>query len=398
MREAAANLAVPQRDLMVRAFNTHFGQMPALFRAPGRVNLIGEHTDYNEGFVMPAAINYYTWVAAAASTDEVLHVFSQQFQETVHLPLDRLKGPPSGHWSDYVRGMAAVLLAAGVPVRGTNLLIDGQVPLGAGLSSSASLELSVGLALLSVARFELPRLELVKLCQMAEHRYAGTLCGLMDQFIAGFGHAGNAVVLDCRSLNYELVPIATEVRLVLCNSMVKHQLASGEYNARRKECAQAVEVLHSIAPQVCALRDVSEAMLQASSSRLSDVVYRRALHVVTENERVLRAAEAIRAKRLHDFGALMYESHRSLRDNFEVSCAELDLLVELARKQPGVYGARMTGGGFGGCTVNLVAAEAVESFCESMKHDYQQATNLLPDVFVCVPAAGAEAVKAEALG
>ncbi len=382
-------------DSLLSRFRKRYGATPEVYRAPGRVNLIGEHTDYNDGFVMPAALDYFTWVAASPRPDRTLHVRSEQYGEQIEIGLDELEGPPRGHWSDYVRGMAAVLQSAGLKLRGTNLLIDGEVPVGAGLSSSAALELSTGLALLGIAEIDLPRLELVRFAQRAENQYAGAMCGIMDQFISGFGQKNNAILLDCRSLEYSLLPIPAEVRLVLCNSMVKHAVAVGEYNARRAECASAVKVLQKASPDVRALRDVSTAMLEAHRHDLPDVVYRRARHVVTEDERVLQSAIALRKNRLEDFGALMFESHQSMRDDFEISCRELDLLVELARSRPGLVGARMTGGGFGGCTVNLVRADAVEGFRDSMIEAYERETGRKPDVFVCAPAEGAGRVKVE---
>ena len=392
---AAANSISAKVEGLRGRFHELYRQTPTIYRAPGRVNLIGEHTDYNDGFVMPAAIDFYTWVAASPREDGVLHVWSQQYKEQIEIPLDQIEGPSRGHWSDYVRGMAGVLRSSGKKLRGANLLIDGEVPVGAGLSSSAALELSTGLALLGASGLDLPRLDLVKLSQRAENQYAGAMCGIMDQFIAGFGRAGNAILLDCRSLEYSLLPIPEQVRLVICNSMVKHDLATGEYNARRAECAEAVRVLQKDYPEVRALRDVTLEMLQAQRDRLSDVVYRRARHVITEDDRVVRSAVALRSGDLDEFGKLMFASHRSLRDDYEVSCKELDDLVELASRSEGLIGARMTGGGFGGCTINLVQTDAVESFSKKIAKGYERETGRKPDVFVCSPAEGAGPVKVE---
>jgi galactokinase len=389
MAQVSADVSSEMFDSLKTRFIQRYAEIPLVFRAPGRVNLIGEHTDYNDGFVMPAAIDYYTWVAASPRKDRVLSVWSEQLRESIEISLDATEGPPRKHWSDYIRGMAGVLQGAGHCLRGTNLFIDGRVPLGAGLSSSAALELSVGLALAAIAEIGLPRLELVKLSQQAEHNYAGAMCGIMDQFIAGFGRAGNAILLDCRSLEYTFLPIADQVRLVLCNSMVKHDHAAGGYNARRSECAAAVRILQNSFPSIQALRDVSLPMLEAHRAEFSDVIYRRAHHVVTENERVLRAGRALQANRREELGRLMFESHNSLRDDFEVSCREVDLLVELAAKHEGLIGARMTGGGFGGCTVNLVRAGAVDSFRHDLATAYEASTGRKPDVFICSPAEGA---------
>jgi galactokinase len=270
-------------------------------------------------------------------------------------------------------------------------MIHGQVPMGAGLSSSASLEVAIGLALLSASHAEVPQLDLVKACQRAEHEYVGTRCGIMDQFIAVFGRAGHALMLDCRTLEYQTLAIPSDARLVICNSMVKHELASGEYNRRRADCEAGVKIFHDGLPQVRALRDVSVADLEKHRSELPDEIFRRCRHVVTENRRVLDAAEALRSSDLGRFGQLMYESHRSLRDDYEVSCEELDLLVEIASSCEGVYGSRMTGGGFGGCTITLVQAAVVESFREKIAKSYTAKTGLVPDVYVCSAAQGAGA-------
>jgi galactokinase len=370
-------------------FQNLYGERPRIFRAPGRVNLIGEHTDYNDGYVMPAAIEFYTWVGAARRRDRCLHVHSEHFAETVELSLDALAGPPRKRWADYVRGVAAVLQAAGYPLVGANLAIHGQVPLGAGLSSSASLEVAVALALASVAEVALPPLEMAKLCQRAEHEYAGTRCGIMDQFIATFGRAGHALMLDCRSLRYESLPIPVDVRLVICNTMVRHELAAGEYNLRRADCEAGVRMLQPSMPAIGALRDVTSADLERHKDVLPQQVYRRCRHVVTENQRVLAASKALQAGDSAGLGRLMYESHASLRDDYEVSCRELDLLVGLASKCEGTYGGRMTGGGFGGCTINLVRADAVIPFQARVTEGYTKATGRFPAVYVCSAAQGA---------
>ena len=376
-------------ELLTDEFQRSYHTPPMIFRAPGRVNLIGEHTDYNDGFVMPAAIGFYTWIAASARPDRSLHVRSAEFQETVDLSLDSLAGPPRKHWSDFVRGVAAVLESRGVHLSGANLIIQGQVPMGAGLSSSASLEVATGLALLATSQAEVPQLELVKICQRAEHEYVGTRCGIMDQFIAVFASSGHALMIDCRSLDYQSLSIPDDARLVICNSMVKHELASGEYNRRRAECEAGVKVFRKSSPAVQALRDVTLADLENHHAQLTEVVYRRCRHVISENQRVLDAAEALRASDLNLFGQRMYESHRSLQQDYEVSCPELDLLVEIASSCQGVYGSRMTGGGFGGCTITLVRANSVEAFHQKTTQAYKAKTGITPDLYVCSAAQGA---------
>lgn len=381
-------------DLLLALFRDLFGELSCkrarIFRAPGRVNLIGEHTDHNDGFVMPAAIKFYTWIAAATREDRVLEVYSDHFDEKINLSLDALGGPPRRHWSDFIRGVAAVLEDAGYKLSGSNLVIHGEVPLGAGLSSSASLEVGTALALTSLSGIDVSRLELVKLCQKAEHEYVGTLCGIMDQFIASFGAAGHALMLDCRSLEYQLLPIPQDVRLVVCNSMVRHELASGEYNRRRADCEAGVKLLHPHLPGIRTLRDVEVADLEAYKYVLPTTVYRRCRHVVTENRRVLEAAKALQSNDADRIGYLMYQSHASLRNDYEVSCKELDLLVDLASSSGGVYGARMTGGGFGGCTVNLIRADCLAPFKTHVAQAYREATGTSPDIYVCEPAQGAE--------
>jgi galactokinase len=378
-------------DLVAARFREMFGSDARIFRAPGRVNVIGEHTDYNDGFVMPAALQFYTWVAAAKREDRVIEAYSDHFDEKISLSLDGLDGPPRKHWSDFIRGVAAVLQKAGYTLAGANLVIHGEVSLGAGLSSSASVEVATALALSSTSGVDVPRMELVRLCQKAEHEFVGTRCGIMDQFVAVHGTAGHALMLDCRSLEYQLLPLPQDVRLVVCNSMVRHELASGEYNRRRADCEGGVKLLQPHVPGIRALRDVSVADLEAWERALPATVYRRCRHAVTENQRVVEAAEALRASDPERFGQLMYESHASLRDDYQVSCRELDLLVELAASSPGVYGARMTGGGFGGCTVNLLRADACDSFKEHISRAYREATGIIPEIYICEPGQGAQA-------
>ena len=380
-------------DLKQR-FTSRFGAEPQLFRAPGRVNLIGEHTDYNDGFVMPSAIDMYTWVALSQRQDRRLVMASENFSEELQFNLDDPNPLPQKHWSDYPLGVAVILEKTGYRLKGACLLICGEVPLGSGLSSSAAIEVATALALLSNSGIEIDRVALAKICQRAENEFVGMRCGIMDQFISLYGHAGQALMLDCRSLDYRLLPLPEEVRLVICNTMVKHELASGEYNKRRADCEAAVRHLSRSLPSVKALRDVTSQELDQYGKGLDGSVLRRARHVVSEDERVQRAAGALASGDLGLFGQLMEQSHRSLRSDFEVSCAELDTMVELARKIEGVYGARMTGGGFGGCTINLVKASQVDRFKDIVARGYQQATGLTPQIFVSLAAEGGGSVRA----
>ena len=363
------------------------------FRAPGRVNLIGEHTDYNDGFVMPAALDFSTWAKVSPRVDRKLQIFSENFGEEVEVDLDDRQLSARGHWSDYPIGVAVELGRAGHLVRGARLEIRGEVPIGSGLSSSASIEVATACALVANAGLETDRRELALLCRRAENEFVGARVGIMDQFISLFGQEQKALLLDCRSLEFRLLPLPDNVRLIICNTMVKHELASSAYNERRAQCEAGVKYLVRFFPQVRALRDVSEEQLEQHRSGLTDVVYRRCRHVITENARVLSAAEALERGDLDRFGELMRESHLSLRDDYEVSCAELDLMVQLARQVAGVYGARMTGGGFGGCTVNLVRDEQVDEFRLSVAREYVRVTNLEPEIYICSAANGAEEVS-----
>jgi galactokinase len=375
------------------AFNHLYGTQPRIYRAPGRVNLIGEHTDYNEGFVMPMAINFSTYVAMTRRDDRILRIHSDKFKEDVSMDLAQVRARGSKHWSDYPFGVAIKLQESGRAISGANVLVHGEVPLGSGLSSSAAIEVSTGLGLLDISGEKIDRLQLARACQKAENEFVGVRSGLMDQFIACFGKTGHAVMLDCRSLESQALPLPDDVTVVVCNTMVKHELASSEYNARREQCEAGVHMLSRYLPHVNSLRDVTVAEVEKFKPQLGEVVYKRCLHVTTENDRVREAANALQQRDLETFGRLMYESHRSLRDNYEVSCRELDVMVELARAIDGVFGARMTGGGFGGCTINLIAASAVDEFTRAIRTGYAQATGRDPEVFVCTPADGAERVQ-----
>jgi galactokinase len=278
----------------------------------------------------------------------------------------------------------------GYKLRGAQMTVRGDVPLGSGLSSSASFEVAVAYALAAHSELSIDRVELAKLCRKAENEFVGARVGIMDQFASLFGEVNKAIMLDCRSLEYELLPLANDAELVICNTMVKHELASSAYNERRSQCEEGVRILSGLLPEVVALRDVTSAQLEEHRDALSVTVYRRCRHIVTENERVLAASEALKRSDLARFGELMNESHQSLRDDFEVSCEELDLMVELARSVAGVVGARMTGGGFGGCTVNLVSPLYVDDFKEIVADGYQKVTGIEPEIYVCNAVKGAE--------
>lgn len=381
------------RNNLAAVFSEKFGGTPRVFRAPGRVNLIGEHTDYNDGFALPAAIDRYTWVAVGPRNDSTLLVFSENLKQAAEINLHEKNPVAKNQWSDYVQGVAVMLQTSGIELRGANLLIHSNVPSGSGLSSSAALEVSVGRALLAVANREISPLELAELCQRAENDFVGARCGIMDQFAACFGRTGHAILLDCRSLEGTALALPANVSIVICNTMVKHEHSGGEYNTRRSQCEEGVRLLKKWNPHVTALRDVSLSELEAHRSDLPEVVYRRCRHVISENARVLDTVKALRDKNLAAIGALMAESHRSLRDDFEVSCRELDVMVDLGRKCKGIIGARMTGGGFGGCTINLVETAQVEAFRKSMSAGYTQATAKTTEIYVSSAGEGASEVS-----
>ncbi len=374
---APANLT----EAFLRVFGPAAGMR--IWRAPGRVNLIGEHTDYNLGFVLPMALELACYTAAAPRRDARLRVYSENFDDAREWSLDDLPSlSPSGDWSDYPLGVARELLAAGFPIRPMNLLISSTVPPGSGLSSSAALEVSVALALLDGRPMD--RLELARLCRRAENDFVGAPCGIMDQYVAVFGRAGAAICIDCRTLAHEAVNLPDGVAIFAVNSMVKHELGQSAYPRRVEECRTAAAALGAES-----LRDVSLDELERARQVLDPVIYRRACHVVSENRRVHDFVAACASADFEAMGRLLVASHRSLRDDYEVSCEELDYLVDAALSLPGVLGARMTGGGFGGCTVNLLRAEAASAFPLAISEAYRQRFGLTPQVYPCVPSAGA---------
>ncbi|HEX3187138.1 MAG TPA: galactokinase [Pyrinomonadaceae bacterium] len=363
------------------------------FRAPGRVNLIGEHTDYNAGFVMPAAINLSAYATITPREDRKLQIHSDNFADALEVDLDDPTIEARDHWSDYPVGVALTLEREGYRLRGGRLEIRSEVPMGSGLSSSAAVEVSTACALAANSGLVIDRKELALLCQRAENEFVGARVGIMDQFVALFGEEQRALMLDCRSLEYKLLPVPRSVRLVVCNTMVKHANASSAYNERRAQCEAGVEHFARRLPHVKTLRDVTLEDLEAYGHDLPEVIYRRCRHVISENARVLAAADALERHDLRRFGQLMAASHISLRDDYEVSSRELDVMVELADGVAGVYGARMTGGGFGGCTINLVDAEHVDNFTRIVAAGYERITSLKPEIYVCEASKGAEQIE-----
>ncbi len=373
----------------IRCFKSAFQQTPRIFRAPGRVNLIGEHTDYNDGFVMPAAVAFSTYVGICGRPDRKLLIRSSEFPGNFDFDLD-LPENRLGQWCDYVLGVARALQQRGCQLSGANILIHGEVPIGSGLSSSAALEVSSALALMSLNSVQLPLPEVAKLCRKAENEFVGARVGIMDQFVSCMGKAAHALLLDCRSLEYKFVPIPPGIRLVVCNTKVKHDLATGEYNKRREECEEGVRYFARWDPAVHALRDVSVKLLEQHLADLPSTIAKRCTHVVRENQRALDAARALTDGDLPEVGKLMRESHNSLRDFYEVSCRELDVMVDSAKGLPGFIGGRMTGGGFGGCTVNLVHEEQSQNFASQIAERYKKATGIDPQVYLCTAEDGAQ--------
>lgn len=382
----------------LRQFKTKFQELyqadPRIFSAPGRVNLIGEHTDYNEGFVLPFAIEHKTYVAVSAREDNRIKVFSQTIDESAEFSLEEDYTSVERNWTLYIRGIFRVLQQKDFDLRGANLLIDSEIPFGAGLSSSAALEIAVGSALNSVFNLQVELTDLAFIGQRVEHEFVGVKSGIMDQLASAFGRAGHAILIDCRSLEIKYVPLLLgDAAMVVCNSNVKHELASSEYNTRRAECERGVEILQSEMPEIKSLRDVEPEEFLKYEYKLPETVRKRCRHVITENARTLAAVSALKEGDLTELGNLMFASHASLRDDYEVSCAELDKLVEIARESQGVFGARMTGGGFGGCTINLVRRDRLEEFEENIVREYKTAFGFEPTVYMVEAADGARELE-----
>ena len=374
------------------AFETRFAHRPAIVvRAPGRVNLLGGHTDYNEGYVLPVAVDRAAWVAAAPLAAREARVRALDLGSDAIFPLDVI--PPSdGGWADYPRGVAWALQERGLKPVGMEAVLTSDVPVGAGLSSSAAVEVAFAYAWQQLSGFQLDRRDLALVCQRAENSYVGVNCGVMDQMTSALGIEGHALLLDCRTLEVEPVPLPAGVAIVVADTGVRRQLAASEYNVRRAQCEQAARLLSEHLPGIRALRDVSLNDLKRLRAHLPEVIYRRALHVVTGNIRVLHAAEALRRGDVVTVGALMKACHASLRDYYEVSSPELDRLAEAACEVEGCYGARLTGAGFGGCIVALVAVEAIPDFEAHVSAAYEAAFGRRPVVYACRSADGVKRV------
>lgn len=360
------------KDIVYHKFRSVFNAEPVIVRSPGRVNLIGEHTDYNEGFVLPAAINKEIYFAIAFNKTNKLRFHSNDMEESAEFDLNQISKSNIG-WANYLLGVVKQYQKANLEVKGFDLVFGGNIPIGAGLSSSAAVECGLAFAINHLHGFELERLKMVQMAQKAEHEFAGVMCGIMDQFASMLGKQDHAVKLDCRSLDYQYFPVdMKDYRIVLCDTQVKHSLATSEYNTRRNECETGVAILQQHYPKVQSLRDVTLTMLEQHQDEFDAVVYKRCKFVVSENTRVEEACQHLQNGEMEAFGQNMYASHEGLQHDYEVSCPELDFLVAEARNQSGVLGARMMGGGFGGCTINLVQLHEIDSFINKLQQTYQR--------------------------
>ncbi|MES2614566.1 MAG: galactokinase [Bdellovibrionota bacterium] len=369
---------------VVKKFQELYQTQPRIFCCPGRVNLIGEHTDYNEGYVLPMLINNATYLAIAPRQDNKINIYSFQETQSVTLNIEQPFIFKKNVWTNYVEGILRLLKSKNHAILGADVVVHSDIPLGAGLSSSAAFEISVGYAFLSLAgSTNIDRVELALLGQKAEHEFVGTKCGIMDQLVCATGKENHALFIDCKTLATENVPFASdEYSIVVCNSMVKHALATSEYNTRRAECEKGIELLKEKMNSIQSLRNVTEDDFTKYSSHLPSVIKKRCAHVISENSRVLRAIAALKVGKMDEFGKLMIESHESLKNDYAVSCHELDILVEIALKLEGVLGARMTGGGFGGCVIALVKNEYIDTFKSNIAKLYSEKTSIQPDLFV----------------
>jgi galactokinase len=371
----------------------HFGAQPDVFAAPGRVNLIGEHTDYAEGFVMPAAIDFATLAGISPRADGKVVLYSENYGDERVYDAAALPAERSGHWSDYPLGVLAIFAAEGHTIPPFSLSLWGDVPLGSGLSSSAAVEVATAVAVESLLGIRYPGPVLARLCQRSENEFVGSACGIMDQFISANGAKDHALLLDCRDLSYKLAPIPQDVALVIANTMVSHAVTGGEYTSRRAQVEEAAAAIAKHRPVVRFLRDATPDDLVKWGREMSPEALKRARHVITENIRTVAAAEALMNNNMRELGRLMAEAHQSYSKDFEASCAEADTMVELAQNLPGLIGARLTGGGFGGCTVNLVKADLAPSFASSLAVRYAASTGITPQIHVCRASGGAHRIQ-----
>jgi galactokinase len=378
-----------------KKFRDLYGQEPIVVAAPGRVNLIGEHTDYNEGFVLPGAVDKRMYVAIASQPEPEITIYANHFEESFSFNPEHTLQPVSG-WMNYMLGVTHHIKAAGKTIGGAQVLIDGDIPVGAGMSSSAALCSAYGFALNELFNLGLSRMELAFIGQKTEHTFVGVKCGIMDQFASLHGKSGHVMKLDCRSLEYEYIPFDfPEHKIVLVNSMVTHSLAGSEYNVRRQQCEEGVSIIKKTYHDINSLRDVSIEMLQEHQHLISPVVYDRCWYVVTEKDRLLTGCDALQAGDLEAFGKLMIATHNGLSRQYAVSCTQLDFLAERAGYIEGVAGSRMMGGGFGGCTINIVQTEMVDTFKQQIQHAFEQLFQVTPEVYITQIEDGTHVVNSE---
>jgi galactokinase len=374
--------------------SARFHADPEIFAAPGRVNLIGEHTDYAEGFVMPAAIDFATLAGISPRSDGKVVIYSENYSKERVFDAAALPSKASQHWSDYPLGVLAILAGEGHTIPGLSLSLWGDVPLGSGLSSSAALEVATALAVTSLMDVTYPGPVLARLCQRVENEFVGASSGIMDQFISANGVKDHALLIDCRDLSFRLAPIPHSVTLVIANTMVKHAVTGGEYTSRRAEVEEAAAVIGRHCPEVRFLRDATMDNLASYGAEMSANALKRARHVISENLRTVAAANALICHDLTELGRLMAEAHQSYSQDFEASCEECDAMVELAQGLPGLIGARLTGGGFGGCTVNLVEADHAQAFAETLGERYAGRIGIVPQIHICHASGGASRLAA----
>jgi galactokinase len=369
---------------IVRTFKDRYGKEPLVVAAPGRVNLIGEHTDYNEGFVLPAAVDKKMFVALAPNGTSTVNVYASAYDQSYSFEVTRIEAVKETKWYSYLKGVIYLIQERNKNVEGVDVIIDGNVPVGAGMSSSAALSSGFAFGLNEVFQLGLTRMDIAHIAQKTEHIFLGVMVGIMDMFASLHGKAEHVIKLDCRSMEYEYIPFRfPDYKIVLVNTMVEHSLASSEYNVRRKQCEEGVAIMKKhLGENIKTLRDVPLKELEAHKDEMSGEVYRRCSYVLKENERLLRGCEMLKAGDLEGFGKLMYETHEGLSKDYNVSCKELDLLVEHAKTFKEVAGSRMMGGGFGGCTINLVQEECVERFTTFIKEKYKAAFNKDPEVYI----------------
>jgi galactokinase len=367
------------KSQVLDSFLSHFNTNPVLAFAPGRINLIGEHTDYQEGFVFPAAVKQGIWIGIQKNQSQSCRLFSLDFEQEYSFDLNFIS-PKKGHWATYVMGMCALLHQAGYPVKGFDMVIGGNIPVGSGLSSSAALSVGIGTAISGLFDFQIPKKNIALYSQKSEHLFAGVKCGIMDPYASAFGAEGKALLLDCRSNTHQEISVSLgDYSLILVNSKVKHSLADSAYNQRRESCEESTRILQSTFPDIETLRDIPISVINQVEAALPGLLFPKAKHVITECERVKEAAKALVSGDLDTFGHLLKESHISLSKAFEVSCPELDFLAETSWNLEGVLGSRMMGGGFGGCTINLVQNSVLDSFQEKNSLAYQEKFGITPE-------------------